>query len=58
MNETFGLDHKALEGFVGYEDSLKAALIEEMTSLKKKTDLVEDAPVFLFSRRRNRRIGR
>ena len=45
MNETSGLDHKAPEGFVDYEDSLKAALTEEMTSLKKKTDLVEDAPV-------------
>ena len=46
MSETFGLDRKAPEGFADYEDSLKkAALIEGMTSLKKKTDLVEDAPV-------------
>ena len=45
MSETFGLDRQALEGFVDYEDSLKAALIEEMTLLKKKIGLVKDAPV-------------
>ena len=45
MNETFGPDHKALEGLDEYEDSLKAALIDEMTSLKKKADLAKDTPV-------------
>ena len=45
MNETFGPDHKALEGFDEYEDSLKAALIDDMTSLQKKADLAKNAPV-------------
>ena len=45
MNETFGPDHKALEGFDEYEESLKAALVDEMTSLMKKADLAKDAPM-------------
>ena len=45
MNETFGPDHKALEGFDEYEDSLKVALVDEMTSLQKKADLAKDTPV-------------
>ena len=45
MNETFGPDHKALEGFDEYEESLKAALVDEMTSLLKKADLAKDAPM-------------
>ena len=44
MNVTFGPDHKALEGFDEYEDSLKAALIDDMTSLQK-ADLAKDTPV-------------
>ena len=45
MNETFGPDHKALEGFDEYEESLKAALVDEMTSLLKKADLAKDTPM-------------
>ena len=45
MNETFGPDHKALEGFDEHEKSLKAALIDEMTSLLKKADLAKDTPI-------------
>ena len=45
MNETFGPDHKALEGFDEYEESLKAALIDEMTSLLKKAGLAKDIPI-------------
>ena len=45
MNETFGADHKALEGFDQYEDSLKAALFEEMTSILKKASLDKDVPM-------------
>ena len=45
MNETFGPDHKALEGFGEYEDSLKAALTDEMISLLKKADLAKNTPV-------------
>ena len=55
MNETFGPDHKALEGFADYEDSLKAALVEEMTSLKKESDLVKDAPVPSILQQENRK---
>ena len=45
MSETFGPDHKALEGFDEYEESLKAALVDEMTSLLKKADLAKDTPM-------------
>ena len=45
INETFGLDHKALEGFENYEESLRVALIEEMTSIKKKTAFVGEVPI-------------
>ena len=45
MNETLGPDHKALEGFDQYEESLKTALVEEMTSLLKKASLAKDTPM-------------
>ena len=45
MNVAFGPDHKALEGFDEYKESLKAALVEEMASLLKKADLAKSAPM-------------
>ena len=45
LNETFGYDHNGLEGFNSYEESLRKALADEVNSLKKKTSLVQDAPV-------------
>ena len=44
MNKTFGPDHKALEGFDEYEESLEAALVDEMISLLK-ADLAKDTPM-------------
>ena len=44
MTEAFGPDHKSLEGFDQYEDSLKTALLDEMTSQLKKADLAKKAP--------------
>ena len=53
INETFGFDHKALEGFENYEESLRKVLIDEMTSLKKKTVLSEKLLFPRLSKRRN-----
>ena len=36
INETFGYDHKALEGFGSYEESLRQVLIDEMTSSQEE----------------------
>ena len=45
VNEIFGFDHQALEGYPNYEDSLRKVLTEEIKSLKKKSSLVPDAPL-------------
>ena len=45
MDGTFGPDHKALEGFEQYEESLQAALIEEMIPQLKKASLAKDTPM-------------
>ena len=45
LNETFGFDHQALEGYPSYEQSLRAVLTDEINSLKKKNSLVPDVPL-------------
>ena len=45
MNEIFGPEHKALEGFEQYDESLQAALIEAMTSHLEKASLAKDTPM-------------
>ena len=62
VDETFGYDHEAPEVFGSYDESLRKVLIEEMSSLKKKTALIGEVPVpptlhLLSKRRKGRKVS-